>query len=119
MKIRVTKNKDKSQLKEISQPSAVNWGMVGRPMVSGEEEHKGHVERSKRQGLKNVFEQEKRTIKVKILRNMNEKIKKVDSQYVVYPDKGGKRLGTHATKKQALKQLAAIEISKQKRQKNA
>lgn len=45
---------------------------------------------------------------------LNEKIKKVGSKYVVYPKKGGKRLGTHDTEKAAQKQLAAIEISKQK-----
>jgi hypothetical protein len=43
---------------------------------------------------------------------MHEKIKKVDDGWAVYPKKGGKRLGTHATKKAALKQLAAIEINK-------
>ncbi len=43
---------------------------------------------------------------------VNETIKKVDGEFVVYPKKGGKRLGTHATRKGALKQLAAIEISK-------
>lgn len=41
-----------------------------------------------------------------------ERIEKVDDKWVVYPSKGGKRLGTHATKKAALKQLAAIEINK-------
>ena len=46
--------------------------------------------------------------------NLNERIEKVDGEYVVYPKKGGKRLGTHKTKKGALKQLAAIEISKAK-----
>ena len=45
---------------------------------------------------------------------LNEKIKKVGSKYIVYPKKGGKRLGTHDTEKAAEKQLAAIEISKQK-----
>lgn len=45
---------------------------------------------------------------------INERIEKVDGEYVVYPKKGGKRLGTHKTKKGALKQLAAIEISKNK-----
>lgn len=44
--------------------------------------------------------------------SIKETIKKVDSKYVVYPKRGGKRLGTHSTKKQAQKQLAAIEISK-------
>lgn len=48
-------------------------------------------------------------------RGVNERIEKVDGDYVVYPKKGGKRLGTHKTKKGALKQLAAIEISKAKR----
>jgi len=49
------------------------------------------------------------------LRNvMSEKIQKVEGGWAVYPSKGGKRLGTHPTKKAALKQLAAIEISKQR-----
>ena len=46
---------------------------------------------------------------------MSEKIQKVEDGWAVYPSKGGKRLGTHPTKKAALKQLAAIEISKQKK----
>lgn len=45
---------------------------------------------------------------------IREKIKKVGNKYVVYPKKGGNRLGTHNTKKAAKKQLAAIEISKSK-----
>lgn len=47
---------------------------------------------------------------------MQEKIQKVDGGWAVYPSKGGKRLGTHATRKAALKQLAAIEISKHRKQ---
>ena len=46
---------------------------------------------------------------------MAEKIQRVENGWAVYPSKGGKRLGTHPTKKAALKQLAAIEISKQKK----
>ena len=46
---------------------------------------------------------------------MHEKIQKVDNGWAVYPSKGGKRLGTHPTKKAALKQLAAIEISKHRK----
>jgi hypothetical protein len=46
---------------------------------------------------------------------MSEKIQRVDDGWAVYPSKGGKRLGTHPTKKAALKQLAAIEISKHKK----
>lgn len=45
---------------------------------------------------------------------MSERIQQVDNKWVVYPSGGGDRLGTHDTKKAALKQLAAIEISKQK-----
>jgi hypothetical protein len=45
---------------------------------------------------------------------MSERIQKVDDKWVVYPSKGGERLGTHDTKREALKQLAAIEISKQR-----
>lgn len=45
---------------------------------------------------------------------VEETVKKVDNKYVVYPKKGGKRLGTHSTKTAALKQLAAIEINKSK-----
>ena len=46
---------------------------------------------------------------------MNERIQKVEDGWAVYPSKGGKRLGTHPTKKAALKQLAAIEISKRRK----
>lgn len=46
---------------------------------------------------------------------IEETIKKVDGKHVVYPKKGGKRLGTHTTKEKAQKQLAAIEISKNKK----
>ena len=35
--------------------------------------------------------------------------------WAFYPKKGGKRLGTHDTKAGALRQLAAIEISKHRR----
>jgi len=42
-----------------------------------------------------------------------ETIKKVGDDWVVYPKKGGKRLGTHDTKKAAIKQLQAIEINKE------
>jgi hypothetical protein len=48
-------------------------------------------------------------------RSMNEKIQKVEDGWAVYPSKGGKRLGTHPTKKAALKQLAAIEIAKHRK----
>ena len=46
---------------------------------------------------------------------MNEKIQKVEDGWAVYPSKGGKRLGTHPTRKAALKQLAAIEIAKHRK----
>jgi hypothetical protein len=43
---------------------------------------------------------------------MHEAIRKIEGGYAVYPSKGGKRLGTHKTRKSALKQLAAVEIAK-------
>ena len=46
---------------------------------------------------------------------MHETIRKVEDGWAVYPKKGGKRLGTHKTRKAALKQLAAIEISKHRK----
>jgi len=60
---------------------------------------------------KNISE----TIKELIEQELEETIKRTKNKYVVYPKKGGKRLGTHKTKKAAKKQLAAIEISKAKR----
>lgn len=47
--------------------------------------------------------------------NTSETTKRVGGKYVNYPEKGGERLGTFSTKKAAQKQLAAIEISKQKK----
>jgi len=44
---------------------------------------------------------------------IQETIRKVDGKYVVYPEKGGKRLGTHSTKKAAEKQLTAIHLNKE------
>ena len=50
--------------------------------------------------------------KALLIKLMAERIKKVGGEYVVYPKDKGKRLGTHPTKKAALKQLAAIELNK-------
>lgn len=44
----------------------------------------------------------------------DETINKENGKYIVRAKKSGKKLGTHSTKKKALKQLAAIEINKQK-----
>lgn len=46
---------------------------------------------------------------------MPERIEQRDGKWVVKPSKGDRVLGTHPTKKAALKQLAAIEISKHKK----
>ena len=43
---------------------------------------------------------------------ISETIKKVDGKYVVYPKKGGDRLGTHPSKEKALAQLRAIEANR-------
>ena len=58
-------NRKKQELEEISQSS----GLTGHnifPKTSAEEEHEGHVERSRHQGLKNVTENKKIKIKIKI-----------------------------------------------------
>jgi len=54
----------------------------------------------------------KSQLKQIIKEELTETIRKVDGKYAVYPKKGGERLGTHSTKTDANKQLAAIEISK-------
>jgi hypothetical protein len=46
---------------------------------------------------------------------IRETIRKVGNKWVVYPKKGGKRLGTHDTEAGAKRQLAAIELSKARR----
>ena len=51
-------------------------------------------------------------IKFKVVARVEETIRKIDGKYVVYPKKGGDRLGTHDSESGAKKQLAAIEISK-------
>ena len=43
---------------------------------------------------------------------VREIIRKVGDEYAVYPKKGGKRLGTHKTRKGAEDQMTAIHISK-------
>jgi hypothetical protein len=46
---------------------------------------------------------------------MVERIARQGDSWVVKPEKGDRVLGTHPTKKAALKQLAAIEIAKHKK----
>lgn len=46
---------------------------------------------------------------------IQETIRKLGSKWAVYPKKGGKRLGTHDSEASAKRQLAAIEIAKNKR----
>lgn len=47
-----------------------------------------------------------------VMEVIEETIRKQGGKYVVYPKHGGKRLGTHDSRKAALRQLAAIEASK-------
>ena len=42
-----------------------------------------------------------------------ETIRKVDGKYAVYPKGGGKRLGTHSSRKAAERQLTAIHLNKE------
>jgi hypothetical protein len=50
----------------------------------------------------------KSQLKKIIKEELEETIKKVGSKWVVYPEDGGERLGTHSTEKKAQAQLAAI-----------
>jgi hypothetical protein len=53
---------------------------------------------------------------LKIIRALiQETIRHIGKKWIVYPKKGGKRLGTHNSEASAKRQLAAIEISKSKR----
>lgn len=49
---------------------------------------------------------------MKIRNIINEVIKKENNKWVLYDNKGSKKLGTHNTKKEAESQEAAINISK-------
>jgi hypothetical protein len=44
-----------------------------------------------------------------------ERIEHRDGKWIVKPESGNRILGTHSTRKAALKQLAAIEIAKQRK----
>ena len=46
---------------------------------------------------------------------IDERIEQQDGKWVVKPESGNRVLGTHPTRKAALKQLAAIEISKHRK----
>lgn len=60
---------DGDRLVEMYSSQGISGGHL-QQIISPEEEHAGHVERSQHQGLKNVMESEKmRTFKVKIKRN--------------------------------------------------
>jgi len=55
------------------------------------------------------------SFKMKLKQMMGERIEHRDGKWVVKPSSGDKVLGTHPTRKAALKQLAAIEISKHRK----
>ena len=69
----------------------------------------GKVKGKSRPGRVKKFETASRIIQEII----KETIRKVNGKYVVYPEKGGKRLGTHNTLKQAQDQLTAIHLNKE------
>jgi len=65
-------SREKKDLDEISQASGLT-GYNLFPKASAEDEHEGHVERSKHQKIKNVMEKKKNTIKIKVKKNLKEK----------------------------------------------
>lgn len=83
--------------------------------IGVKEETKEHgEERAHEIAMEHVWEDDKYYTKLDKA-GIDEEIRRVGKKFVVYPKKGGKRLGTHSTKAKAKKQLAAIEISKKKR----
>lgn len=55
----------------------------------------------------------KSEVKQIIKQVLNETTRKVDGKYAVYSEKGGKRLGTHSSRKVPEKQLTAIHLNKE------
>ena len=106
---------DSDRLEEMFSTSGAMMG-AGSGQIPHERSPEGHKRyvriRFTRQGLQN-FKPNRYFAEGED--QIDEKIKKVRGKYAVYPKKGGKRLGTHKTKKAAQKQLVAIKISKAKK----
>ena len=133
MKIRIVKKKSLDEMsaagggglsgapkEELEELYSTSGAMMGAgageiPKERNPKAHKRYVRiRFIRQGLQNFkpspyFRDREQ--------QLGERIENIDGKFVVYPEKGGKRLGTHDTREEAEKQLAAIEISKRKRNK--
>ena len=93
----------KDELKEMGFPGGVGVGLsLPSGAINGAPNPKD-VEKTKSK-LKKIGDDHYELV--------DETIKKVDGKWVVYPKKGGDRLGTHDSYKSALSQLRAIERSK-------
>jgi hypothetical protein len=103
---------------QIADKHGVSLEKIDKQIEMGiEEETKEHGEKKAHEiAMEHVYENPEYYTKLRKA-GIDEDIKKVGDEYAVYPKSGGKRLGTHSTKKKAQKQLAAIEISKAKRAK--
>lgn len=86
---------------EISQERKRRWEQYMVPYDELDEDAKEQDRKWARKVLSIVNQQ-----------GLDETIKKVGDKWVVYPEGGGERLGTHDTKAAAQKQLAAIEANK-------
>jgi len=103
---------------QIADKHGVSLEKIDKQIKMGiEEETKEHGQKKAHEiAMEHVYENPEYYTKLKNA-GIDEVIRKVGNEFAVYPKSGGKRLGTHPTKKKAQKQLVAIEISKSKRAK--
>jgi hypothetical protein len=108
-KTKASKKKKRKKKKKAKKRDACYHKVKSRYKIWPSAYASGALVKCRDMGAKNWGNSKKNE---EVERNLTERIEKVDGKYVVYPASGGERLGTHDTREEAEKQLAAIEISK-------